>query len=231
MDDKLRKILDDILTEIESGKLPEMPQLRSRLDIISTIFEMKLSQVGIEPSLTVSDIPSPSQTPLAKYLRRLNVHDDIIDAILSAVSEEGDEEAIHEIIEAVADTPEIYMHGDELEHLHRMTDHSKWALFWEKEFGLLSSRLRRIRRAGYPAKYWKYDMISHFFRVLAQFLISCGLTTKETNAIIMGLAYRDSTAQYELKRIANMNLIGFPLISRMLFLLGLIDDDQDVMWC
>jgi len=98
---------------IEKDKKFSVSETQTRQDIISTLFVEKLDEIGITPSTDSGYIPT-SQTPLARYLRRFGVIDDIIDAILAGLAEEESEPAVREIIEAASDTPEIELEGDHL---------------------------------------------------------------------------------------------------------------------
>jgi hypothetical protein len=98
---------------IEKGKKFEVSKTESRQDIITGLFVTKMERVGIAPSEDSGYIPT-SQTPLARYLRRFNVADDIIDAILAGLAEEENEDSVREIIEAASETPEIELEGDYL---------------------------------------------------------------------------------------------------------------------
>ncbi|MFW9920968.1 MAG: hypothetical protein ACFFED_15310 [Candidatus Thorarchaeota archaeon] len=113
-DKPIIKKLKKIQVEIEKGKMPKLPETQSRQDIISSIFSEDLASIGLQASSDSGYIPS-SQTPLAKYLRRFGVSDDIIDAILTGLGEEETAKAVRDVIEAAADTPDIDMHGEYLE--------------------------------------------------------------------------------------------------------------------
>ncbi len=107
------KRIKKMRTLIEKDKKFEVSKTESRQDIISELFSSKMEEVGITPSTDSGYIPT-SQTPLARYLRRFNVADDIIDAILAGLAEEKSEDAVREIIEAASETPEIELEGDYL---------------------------------------------------------------------------------------------------------------------
>ncbi len=107
------KRLKKIQSDIEKGKTPKLPETQSRQEIITTIFTEDLASIGLQPSSDSGYIPS-SQTPLAKYLRRFGVSDDIIDAILAGLGEEESATAVQDIIEAAADTPDIDLQGEYL---------------------------------------------------------------------------------------------------------------------
>jgi hypothetical protein len=98
---------------IEKDKKFEVSKTESRQDTITIMFTTKMETIGIKPSEDSGYIPT-SQTPLARYLRRFNVVDDIIDAILAGLAEEESETAVRDIIEAAAETPEIELEGDYL---------------------------------------------------------------------------------------------------------------------
>ncbi len=78
------------------------------------VFEEKMESIGIEPSTDSGHIPT-SQTPLARYLRKYGIADDIIDAISIGLSEEESESSVREIIDAAADTPDVNLEGMFLE--------------------------------------------------------------------------------------------------------------------
>ena len=100
-------------TLIAKDKKFSVSAVQSREDIITKLFTDKLNAVGITPSSDSGYIPT-SQTPLARFLRRFGVADDIIDAILAGLAEEESEAMVREIIEAAADTPDINLEGNYL---------------------------------------------------------------------------------------------------------------------
>lgn len=104
---------------IEKDKKFEVKETLTRQDIISDLFERKMRSIGIEPSKDSGYIPT-SQTPLARYLRRFDIEDDIIDAILAGLAEVETENSVREIIEAAADTPDLELEGDELKEAQEL---------------------------------------------------------------------------------------------------------------
>lgn len=113
MDPRIRQI-DKLQSAIEKGKDPPTLQVSTRQDIITEIFERKMNAVGMAPSDDSGYIPT-SQTPLANYLKKYNISDDIIDAIQTGLDEEESEEAVRGIIRAAADTPDVNLDGIFLE--------------------------------------------------------------------------------------------------------------------
>ncbi|MDF1539140.1 MAG: hypothetical protein P1Q69_09565 [Candidatus Thorarchaeota archaeon] len=109
---KMRKL-------IEKDKQFSVSETRTREDIITELFTGKMNAIGIIPSSDSGYIPT-SQTPLARYLRRFGVVDDIIDAILAGLAEEETEQAVRDIIEAAAETPEINLDGDYLKQAQEL---------------------------------------------------------------------------------------------------------------
>ena len=73
-----------------------------------------MAAIGIVPSTDSGHLPT-SQTPLARYLRKYGVNDDIIDAIMAGLAEETTAQAVRDIIDAAADTPTITLEGVYLE--------------------------------------------------------------------------------------------------------------------
>jgi len=119
---KLRKMKSDI----DKGKNPKIPETSSRQDIIAEIFAEDLSSIGLQPSSASGYIPS-SQTPLARYLRRFGVADDIIDAVVAGLAEEESAESVRNIIDAAADTPDMELQGEYLERAKELAVEE-----WEK---------------------------------------------------------------------------------------------------
>jgi hypothetical protein len=107
------KNLRKMSSEVEKGKNPKVPETQSREEIISSQFRNDLASIGLTPSLDSNYIPS-AQTPLAKFLRKFGVSDEIIDAILAGLAEEENEDSVREIIGAAADTPEFNLKGEYL---------------------------------------------------------------------------------------------------------------------
>ncbi len=110
--EKMRKLID-------KDKKFNVTETRTREDIITELFTVKMVAIGITPSTDSGYIPT-SQTPLARYLRRFGVVDDIIDAILAGLAEEENEQAVRNIIEAAADTPEIDLEGEYLKQAQQL---------------------------------------------------------------------------------------------------------------
>ncbi|MHA1955498.1 MAG: hypothetical protein ACW968_01105 [Candidatus Thorarchaeota archaeon] len=104
------KQIGKMLSTVEKGKVPDEPAVSSRQEIVTNLFESKMQAVGVDPSKDSGYIPT-SQTPLAQYLRKYEIPDDIIDAILAGLQEEKSEEDVRSIIDAAADTPDITLDG------------------------------------------------------------------------------------------------------------------------
>ncbi len=113
MDPRIRQI-DKLQSAIQKDKDPPALQVKTRQDIITEIFEKKMNAVGMTPSEDSGYIPT-SQTPLANYLKKYNISDDIIDAIQTGLDEEESEAAVRGIIRAAADTPDVNLDGIFLE--------------------------------------------------------------------------------------------------------------------
>ncbi len=101
-------------SSVQKGKKIQVQEVASRQDTITGLFAEKMLAVGIEPSEDSGYIPT-SQTPLARYLRKYEISDEVIDAILAGLGEEESEEAVAEIIDAAADTPDVNLDGMFLE--------------------------------------------------------------------------------------------------------------------
>lgn len=108
------KQMKKTLTSVRKGKKIKEPDVSTRQDMISLLFNEKMESVGIEPSTDSGHIPT-SQTPLARYLRKYGITDEIIDAISVGLFEEESEAAVRDIIDAAADTPDVNLDGMFLE--------------------------------------------------------------------------------------------------------------------
>ena len=113
-DKPIIKQMKKLLTSVQKGKKIQEPDVSTRQDMISHLFEEKMESIGIEPSKDSGHIPT-SQTPLARYLRKYGIKDDIIDAISVGLIEEESESAVRDIIDAAADTPDVNLDGMFLE--------------------------------------------------------------------------------------------------------------------
>jgi hypothetical protein len=103
-----------MLSNIQKGKDLHPPVVMTRQDIITNMFSSKMTAIGITPSTDSGYLPT-SQTPLARYLRKYGVPDDIIDAIMAGLAEETTAQSVRDIIDAAADTPTITLEGVYLE--------------------------------------------------------------------------------------------------------------------
>jgi len=76
----------------------------TRQTIITKMFEDKMQAIGLEPSKDSGYRPT-SHTPLVRYLREYGISDDVIDAIMTGLDEEGSVDNIREIIEDLREGP------------------------------------------------------------------------------------------------------------------------------
>jgi len=108
----LMKPMRKMASEAEKGKNLSVPQVRSRDEIITEMFESKLAEIGIKASTSSGHVPV-SYTPFALYLKEREVSDDIVGALLEGIMEEDSEEKVKGII--IASSPELNLTGSELE--------------------------------------------------------------------------------------------------------------------
>ncbi len=104
------KKIKKLRSAVEKGKKPPSLEIKSREEIITTKFEEAMHEIGLNPSEDSGYIPT-SQTPLARYLRKYKIPDDIIDAVISGVAEAETAQAVRDIIDAAADSPKINLEG------------------------------------------------------------------------------------------------------------------------
>ena len=110
----LIKQMQKMESEAAKDKTLTVPQVRSRQQIIVDMFESKINAIGLKASSASGYIPV-SYTPLARYLKERNVHEDTVSAIIDGMMEEESEDDVMAIIEAAADSPEVNLVGAELE--------------------------------------------------------------------------------------------------------------------
>jgi len=109
----LMKSMKKMASEAEKGKTLSVPQVQSRHEIITDMFESKLSTIGLTAS-AASDYVPVSHTPLARFLKDLKVPESTVSAIIAGIMEEESEGDVKIIIEAAS--PELGLTGDELDN-------------------------------------------------------------------------------------------------------------------
>jgi hypothetical protein len=113
------KTMTKMLSDIERGREFELAGVPTRQSTISSLFEEKMSSMGMKPSTESGYIPV-SYTPLSRFLAERGVSDDIISAILAGLKEEDSEEEVREIIEAAATTAAIDLTPQEIEKAQQL---------------------------------------------------------------------------------------------------------------
>jgi hypothetical protein len=103
-----------MISQIDKERPVEPPSVRSRQDVITSIFESKMASLGLEPSRDSGYVPV-SYTPLARFLKERGVSDDIAGAILEGLMEEATEADVRGIIDVAAETPEFSLGPKDLE--------------------------------------------------------------------------------------------------------------------
>ena len=109
----LMKPMKKMSSEAEKGKKLSVPPVQSRTEIVTDLFESKLAAIGLKAS-AASDYVPVSHTPLARFLKDLNVPESTVSAIIAGIMEEETEEDVKVIIEAAS--PELGLTGNELEN-------------------------------------------------------------------------------------------------------------------
>jgi hypothetical protein len=107
------KQMKKMITQIEKERPVDAPEVRSRQEIITGMFESKMEALGLEPSTDSGYVPV-SYTPLARFLKERGVSDDIAGAILDGLMEEETEAEVVAIIDAAAETPEFSLGPEDL---------------------------------------------------------------------------------------------------------------------
>ncbi|MFW9927186.1 MAG: hypothetical protein ACFFDM_10520, partial [Candidatus Thorarchaeota archaeon] len=103
-----------MILDVEKEREITTTNVKSRQELITSMFDFQMNAIGLEPVTDSGYIPV-SQTPLARYLKERGVQNDTIDAILTGLMEEENEEHVRAIVDATADTPGVDLTGEELE--------------------------------------------------------------------------------------------------------------------
>ncbi|UCE09212.1 MAG: hypothetical protein JSW61_09545 [Candidatus Thorarchaeota archaeon] len=110
----IMKQVQKVKSAVDKGRTPPEVTVRSRLTIVTRLFEEKMEKVGLEPSSDSGYIPV-SQTPFASFLAEHGVNEDTIGAILAELKQIESESGVAEIIDAVAETPGVVLEGADTE--------------------------------------------------------------------------------------------------------------------
>ncbi len=109
----LMKQIGKMMSDADRGKELTPPPVHTRREIISDMFESKMNAIGLEASTASGYVPV-SYTPLARFLKDLEVPEDTVGAIIEAILEANDEDEVRGIIVAAAESPEVNLVGNEL---------------------------------------------------------------------------------------------------------------------
>jgi hypothetical protein len=112
--DPLMKQIGKMISDTEKGKELSVPPVRTRQEIITQIFESKMNAINLTPSKDSGHVPV-SYTPLSRFLMDRGVGEDTINALLSGLMEVETEIEVRDIIDALADSPEVNLIGNELD--------------------------------------------------------------------------------------------------------------------
>ncbi|MFW9887857.1 MAG: hypothetical protein ACFFER_06730 [Candidatus Thorarchaeota archaeon] len=106
---KIQRMIGDV----EKERTVKVPEVKSRETIVTEMFESEMKSVGLQPSTEAGYIPV-SYTPLARFLAERGIANDIASAISAGLKEEETEEAVRNIIDAAAGTPDIDLTPEEI---------------------------------------------------------------------------------------------------------------------
>lgn len=121
----LMKQMGKMMSDADKGKELTVPPVRSRDEIITEMFELKMNAIGLKASDTSGYVPV-SHTPLARFLKERGVPEDTVSAIIAGILEEDSEADVRAIIEATSESPEVRLVGDELEKAKQLAV-EEWA--------------------------------------------------------------------------------------------------------
>ena len=108
-----------MISQIDKERTVEPPSVKSRQDVVTGIFESKMTALGLEPSRDSGHVPV-SYTPLARFLKERGVSEDIAGAILEGLMEEETEAEVRGIIDAASETPEFSLGPKDLERAREL---------------------------------------------------------------------------------------------------------------
>lgn len=126
---KIAKMMD----EVGKDKAIKVPPVKTRQEIITEKFAREMGAVGLEPSTESGYIPV-SYTPLARFLSERGIDNDIASAISAGLKEEATEQAVRDIIDAAAGTPNVDLTPEEV----------------KKAQDLAVEEWNRVRKSGNP---------------------------------------------------------------------------------
>ncbi len=109
----LDKAISSMIGALDRGKALTAPPTKSRLDIVTDLFESKMRTIGLEPSLDSGHVPM-GFTPLATYLQEHGVSEAIVSAMLAGLKEATSESEVLNMMNAAADSKEFDLHGADL---------------------------------------------------------------------------------------------------------------------
>ena len=199
------EIVERFLEDLKQGNIPELPEISSRLKIITTLFTTKMEQVGITPYEDSGYTPT-SQTPLVRYLRQY-VSDEVVDMIISSNPSESE---MRDILEMITDKPHY-----PVEPLSK----------WNDLFQPLVTWIKQARNYAYPEEIVKPIIMTTCLELLARYFFERGLTTDEINSILLGLVDGVPEASQELVRLFEKGGVDMIAIRRILqYLFGIILD-------
>ncbi len=110
----IMKKIEKLRSRIQKGKKIDSVDVRSRQEIIVSLFERKLKELGLEPSHD-SDYMPTARTPLATFLLKHRVDEDTVNTIISELKDISTKAEVESIIEAVAEIPGIHLRSDDIQ--------------------------------------------------------------------------------------------------------------------
>lgn len=108
------KKIEKLYSKIQKDKKIDSFDVRSRQEILVSLFESKLRILNLEPSLE-SDYMPTAKTPLATFLLEHGVDKDTVNAIISELKDLPTKAEVESIIDAVAEIPGIHLRKEDVQ--------------------------------------------------------------------------------------------------------------------
>ncbi len=107
------KQIKKMISAIEKDKDFDEVNVKTRQEILTEVFVEKLQKLDLTLSDASGYVPA-SYVPIAIFLRKLSVPEQITDALLQGIEEAESEESVREMIDAAVEAAEIELGQDEL---------------------------------------------------------------------------------------------------------------------
>ncbi len=131
------KEIERLQAALKKERVPEIPQVPSRTELIQSIFAEKMQAAGLTFEPSEGDSVAVPYTRFTLFLRDIGMSDEMIDALLTGIGEAENEAEVRLLISAAADTLEISLKSEHIQTAEQLAV-EEW---------------RRIRRLGIESEW------------------------------------------------------------------------------